>query len=127
MALTPPSRARRSGRGAAVESSINSGGSFPQPHELRAVAPGETVFTHNVVDFQDERPAWRLYMLSEVIMSMCEVDEKNHLHLSNLYETGFRESAWLCASKPCSDSGTRSNTGDISTRHSIRSCPWKSS
>ncbi|OJT18615.1 hypothetical protein BO221_38325 [Archangium sp. Cb G35] len=69
-------------------------GSFPQPHELRAVAPGEVVFTHNVVDFQDELPAWRLYMLSEVIMSMCEVDEKNHRYLSRLYETTFRETAW---------------------------------
>jgi hypothetical protein len=69
-------------------------GSFPQPRELRTVAPGEVVFTHNVVDFQDELPAWRLYMLSEVIMSMCEVDEKNHRHLSHLYETTFRETAW---------------------------------
>jgi hypothetical protein len=69
-------------------------GSFPQPRELRTVAPGDVVLTHNVVDFQDEYPAWRLYMASEVMMSLYDMDEKNHRHLGNMYETSFRETAW---------------------------------
>ena len=69
-------------------------GTLPQPRELRPVAPGEVVFTHNVVDFQDESPAWRLYMVSEVMTSLCNMDEKNYRHLSNLYEASFRETAW---------------------------------
>jgi len=69
-------------------------GTFPQPRELRTVAPGEVVFTHNVVDFQDELPAWRLYMVPEVMMSMYDIDEKNHRQLGNLYEASFRETAW---------------------------------
>jgi hypothetical protein len=69
-------------------------GTLPQPRELRTLAPGELVFTHNVVDFQDHLPAWRLYMVSEVMMSLYDVDKKNHRHLGNLYETTFRETAW---------------------------------
>jgi hypothetical protein len=69
-------------------------GTFPQPHELRTIAPGEVVFTHNVVDFQDDLPAWRLYMVPEVMMSLYDIDEKNHRQLGKLYETSFRETAW---------------------------------
>jgi len=69
-------------------------GTLPQPRELRAVAPDEVVFTHNVVDFQDQLPAWRLYMVPEVMMSLYDVDKKNHRQLGNLYETTFREMAW---------------------------------
>ncbi len=69
-------------------------GTFPQPRELCTVAPGAVVFTHNIVDFQDDLPAWRLYMVPEVMMSMYDIDEKNHRQLGNLYETSFRETAW---------------------------------
>ncbi|WP_395813521.1 hypothetical protein [Archangium minus] len=69
-------------------------GTLPQPLELRTVSSGDVVFTHNVVDLQDEAPAWRLYMVSEVMMSLYDMDEKNHRHLSNVYETSFRETAW---------------------------------
>jgi len=70
-------------------------GTFPQPRELRTVAPDEVVFTHEVVDFQDERPAWRLYVYWESIMSMCEASgEKNYRHLRDIHETFFRETAW---------------------------------
>jgi hypothetical protein len=67
---------------------------FPQPRELLTVAPGDPVFTHNAIDFQDEQPAWRLYMVSEVMMALCEMDEKNHRQLDDIYETSFRETAW---------------------------------
>lgn len=68
-------------------------GSFPSP-EVEQVTPSDVVLTHNVVDFQEEAPAWRLYMLSDVAMSLCETDEKNHLHLSKVYELAFRKTAW---------------------------------
>ncbi|HYO57120.1 hypothetical protein [Archangium sp.] len=86
------SKTKAEGRRCAEQYQLS--GAFPQPRELRTVAPGDVVFTHNVVDFQDEYPAWRLYMVSEVIMSLCEMDEKNHRHLSSLYENSFRETAW---------------------------------
>ncbi|HYO57118.1 hypothetical protein [Archangium sp.] len=86
------SKTKAEGRRCAKQYQLS--GSFSQPRELRTVAPGDVVFTHNVVDFQDELSAWRLYMVSEVIMSLCEMDKKNHRHLGNLYETSFRETAW---------------------------------
>ncbi|MFY0562906.1 hypothetical protein ACN28E_03595 [Archangium lansingense] len=86
------SKTQAEGRRCAKQYQLN--GTLPQPRELRTVAPGELVFTHNVVDFQDHLPAWRLYMASEVMMSLYDVDKKNHRHLSNLYEMTFRETAW---------------------------------
>jgi hypothetical protein len=69
-------------------------GTFPQPRELRAVAPGDVVFTEYVTDFQDQSPAWRLYMVSEVMHSLSDTDEKNYQHLVDMYEKSFRETAW---------------------------------
>ncbi|HYO57121.1 hypothetical protein [Archangium sp.] len=86
------SKTKAEGRRCAKQYQLS--GTLPQLRELRMVAPGEVVFTHNVVDFQDQLPAWRLYMVSEVMMSLYDVDEKNHRHLGNLYETSFRETAW---------------------------------
>lgn len=86
------SKAKAEGRRCAKQYQLS--GTLPQPRELRAVAPDEVVFTHNAVDFQAHLPAWRLYMVSEVMMSLYDVDEKNHRHLGNLYETTFRETAW---------------------------------
>src|SRR5690242_20692526 len=90
--ITIKSKTKTEGRRCAKQYQLS--GTFPQPRELRMVAPGDVVFTHNVVDFQDQLPAWRLYMVSEVMMSLYDVDEKNHRHLGNLYETSFRETAW---------------------------------
>ncbi|HZH16835.1 MAG TPA: hypothetical protein VE057_20940 [Archangium sp.] len=45
-------------------------GSYPHPRELRTVAPDEVVFTHEVVDFQEERPAWRLHEYWETLLSL---------------------------------------------------------
>ncbi|HYO57117.1 hypothetical protein [Archangium sp.] len=86
------SKTKAEGRRCAKQYQLN--GTLPQPRELRTVSPGEVVFTHSIVDFQDHLPAWRLYMVSEVMMSLYDVDEKNHRHLGNLYETTFRETAW---------------------------------
>jgi hypothetical protein len=69
-------------------------GSFPQPRELLAVAPDEAVFTHNAVDFHDERPAWRLYLFGEVISSLCDSFAKSYRQVSNAHEVYFRETAW---------------------------------
>jgi hypothetical protein len=65
---------------------------FPPPMGMKPVAPGDIVFTHNVADIQDEHPAWRLYMASEVVMTLCDV--KNDHHLGDIYETAFRQTAW---------------------------------
>ena len=70
-------------------------GSFPHPRELLPIVPGDIVFTRNSVDFEPERPAWRPYLLTELVMSLCEaLDKKNHVQLSDSYETVFRQTAW---------------------------------
>lgn len=69
-------------------------GTLPQPRELRAVAPGEVVFTEDVTDFETQSPAWRLYMLGEAMMCFSETDEKNYRYLDELYEKTFRETPW---------------------------------
>jgi hypothetical protein len=90
--ITIKSKAKAEGRRCAKQYQLS--GTFPLPRESRAVAPGDVVFTHNAVDFQNELPAWRLYMVSEVMMTLYDMDEKNHRHLGNMYETAFRETAW---------------------------------
>ncbi|MFY0562908.1 hypothetical protein ACN28E_03605 [Archangium lansingense] len=90
--ITIKSKTRAEGRRCGKQYQLN--GSLPQPRELRTVSPEEVVFTHGLVDFQNQHPAWRLYMVSDVMMSLYDVDEKNHRHLSNLYEATFRETSW---------------------------------
>ena len=85
-------KAKAEGRRCAKQ--YQAGGAFPQPRELRLVGSDEVVFTHNIVDFHDESPSWRLYMVSEVMMSLCETDEKNYRHLDEMYEASFRETPW---------------------------------
>ncbi|HLM42390.1 MAG TPA: hypothetical protein VK458_00925, partial [Myxococcaceae bacterium] len=41
-----------------------------------------------------QSPAWRLYMVSEVMHSLSDTDEKNYRHLVDMYEKFFRETAW---------------------------------
>ncbi|HSP78236.1 MAG TPA: hypothetical protein VLQ93_06885 [Myxococcaceae bacterium] len=70
-------------------------GSFPHPHELQQLEPDDVVFTRNSVDFEPGRPSWRLYLLTELVMSLCEaLDKKNHLQISERYEAFFRETTW---------------------------------
>jgi hypothetical protein len=70
-------------------------GSFPPPREMREVPPGEVVLAHEVVDFQRERPAWRLYLTSKVLSGLCEaLDWQNAFQVSAHYEKFCRETAW---------------------------------
>ena len=70
---------------------------FPAPRQLLEVPPGEVVLTHEVVDFQRERPAWRLYMVSNLMGHLSETPSgewRNPFPMRNDYETLFRETAW---------------------------------
>ena len=65
------------------------------PREMREVQPGEVVIARGVVDFQRERPAWRLYLLSSVIDGWCEaVGWRDAFQVSDRYEISCRETAW---------------------------------
>ena len=56
---------------------------FPVPRQMLEVSPGEVVVAHEVVDFQRERPAWRLYMVSNVMNGLLDaVDSRNTLSTS---------------------------------------------
>ncbi|MFL5358100.1 hypothetical protein [Archangium sp.] len=85
-------RVKAEGRRCAKEYQLSA--AIPQPRELLSVAPGDVVFTHNVVDFENDAPAWRLYMLGEAAMSFVEADKKNYRYLDELYEKTFRETPW---------------------------------
>ncbi|MFE8596189.1 hypothetical protein [Archangium violaceum] len=72
-------------------------GTFPEPQQLLEVPPGEVVLTHEVVDIQRERPAWRLYMVSNLMGHLSETSSGEGLNpfpMRNDYETYFRETAW---------------------------------
>jgi hypothetical protein len=69
-------------------------GSYTLPTELRSVTPTDVVFTHEVADFQDENPAWRLYAYWESIMSLCETLEKSYRHINTAHEAFFSDTPW---------------------------------
>ncbi|HEX8436342.1 hypothetical protein [Archangium sp.] len=70
-------------------------GTFPAPQQLLEVQPGEVVVTQNVVDFQHERPSWRLYMVSDVMNGLWEaLDWPNTYEVDERYEAFCRETAW---------------------------------
>lgn len=70
-------------------------GSFSAPRQMLEVSPGEVVLTHGVADFQHERPAWRLYMVSEVMLALSEAPEwQDPFPVRDAYEAFFRETAW---------------------------------
>ncbi|HZH15091.1 MAG TPA: hypothetical protein VE057_12125 [Archangium sp.] len=52
-------------------------GTFPLPRQMMEVPPGEVVVAHEVVDFQRERSAWRLYMVSDVMGSLAPEGHKS--------------------------------------------------
>jgi hypothetical protein len=68
-------------------------GSFPLSRQMLEVPPGEVVLAHEVVDFQRERPAWRLYMVSQVMVALSE-PPRSPFPVRNSYEALFRETAW---------------------------------
>jgi hypothetical protein len=70
-------------------------GTFPAPRELLEIPPGTVVLTHEVADFQHERPAWRLYLISRVMGGLYEaMDYQNTLQVRDAYEVFCRETAW---------------------------------
>ncbi|HEX5754270.1 MAG TPA: hypothetical protein VFZ09_49260 [Archangium sp.] len=72
-------------------------GTFPAPRQLLEVPPDEVVLAHEVVDFQRERPAWRLYMVSNLMGHLSETpsgERRNPFPVRDNYETFFRETAW---------------------------------
>jgi hypothetical protein len=70
-------------------------GSFPFPRQMVEVPPGEVLVAHDVVDFQHERPAWRLYMVSNVMDALLDtVDRQNSSSTRDAYEAVFLKTAW---------------------------------
>ncbi|HEX8704856.1 MAG TPA: hypothetical protein VF815_38845 [Myxococcaceae bacterium] len=70
-------------------------GSFPPPLELVALPPGEVVIAHDVVDFDRARPAWRLYMVTDVMDGLCDaLDWENVYPVCDAYEAAARQAAW---------------------------------
>jgi hypothetical protein len=72
-------------------------GSFPAPRQMQEVPPGEVVLTHEVTDFQRERPAWRLYMVSNLMGNLSETmsgEWQNPFPVMDAYEVFCRETAW---------------------------------
>ncbi|WNG44747.1 hypothetical protein F0U60_12095 [Archangium minus] len=68
-------------------------GTFPSPRQMVELPPGEVVVAHEVVDFQRERPAWRLYMVSHVMGDLAQDGQKS-FPVRHDYEAFFRETAW---------------------------------
>ncbi|WP_233261750.1 hypothetical protein [Vitiosangium sp. GDMCC 1.1324] len=55
------------------------------------------MLTHEVSDFQRERPAWRLYMVSTLMGNLSETlsgEWQNPFPVRDAYEAFFRETAW---------------------------------
>jgi len=70
-------------------------GTFPVPRQMVEVSPGEVVVARDVVDFQHERPAWRLYMMSNVMDGLLDaVDPPKTLPTRDAYEAFFLDTAW---------------------------------
>lgn len=70
-------------------------GSFPVPRQMVEVPPGEVLVAHDVVDFQHERPAWRLYLVSNVMDALLDtVDQQNTLPTRDACEAFFLGTAW---------------------------------
>ncbi|MFY0583582.1 hypothetical protein ACN28S_63115 [Cystobacter fuscus] len=68
-------------------------GTFPAPREMVEVRAGEVVMADEVLDFQHERPVWRLYMVSHV-MSFLALEGQRPFPVRHDYEAFFRETAW---------------------------------
>jgi hypothetical protein len=68
-------------------------GTFPAPRQMVELPPGEVVVAHEVVDFQRERPAWRLYMVSYVMGELAQEGQKS-FPVRDDYEAFFRETPW---------------------------------
>jgi hypothetical protein len=70
-------------------------GSFPAPRQMLEVSPGDVVVAQGVVDFQRERPSWRLYMASNVLSEVWEALEwEDTSAVRDAYEAFFLDTAW---------------------------------
>jgi hypothetical protein len=89
-------------------------GSFTLPREMVELAPGDVVRLQGGSDFQQQLPAWRLYQLSDVEMSLCEaLEHGGWRQAEEHYEVFFRETAWgalyyATAEKPPESAGRTS-------------------
>ena len=52
------------------------------------------MFTHEVVDFQQERPAWRLHDYWETLSGLSDTLGKSYRHINASHEPVVRETAW---------------------------------
>jgi hypothetical protein len=68
-------------------------GTFPAPRQQLEVPAGEVVVAHEVVDFQRERPAWRLYMVSHVMGALAP-EGQSAFPVRDDYEEFFQQAAW---------------------------------
>ncbi|MFE8602391.1 hypothetical protein [Archangium violaceum] len=85
-------KAKMEGQRCAKQYQLN--GEYPPPRELRTVAPDEVVFTHEIVDFQEERPAWRLHEYWETLSGLSDTLGKSYRHINASHEPAVRETAW---------------------------------
>jgi hypothetical protein len=68
-------------------------GTFLVPRQMVEVSPDDVVVAHEVVDFQRERPSWRLYMVSNVMVALSKPPQSS-FPVRRDYEALFRETAW---------------------------------
>jgi hypothetical protein len=72
-------------------------GTFPAPRQLLEVPPGEVVLTLEVADFQRERPAWRPYMVDELLFALSKPPSgewQDPYPVREAFEARFLDTAW---------------------------------
>jgi hypothetical protein len=70
-------------------------GSFPAPRQMLEVPPGEVVMVHELADFQHEHPAWRLYLVSNIMGGLYEaLDWQNVFPVRDAYAFAPPAGAW---------------------------------
>lgn len=103
-------KAKTEGHRCAKQYQLN--GSYPPPLEVHTVAPDEVVFTHEVVDFHEECPAWRLHEYWETLLRLSGTLGKSYRHINASHEPVVRKAAWgalffaICGPAPDSAEGT---------------------
>lgn len=84
--------------------------SFPPPHEMRLVNPGDVVYVEDVVDFDRGQPRWRLYRVDVVLDAICrEFEGKDSHNLSDEFESFCRQAPWGALYVAVTNYGLRSS------------------
>jgi hypothetical protein len=86
-------------------------GTFPAPRQLLEVPPGEVVLTLEVADFQRERPAWRPYMVDELLFALSKPPSgewQDPYPVRDAFEARFLDTAWGALSFAISQSAPKS-------------------